>query len=80
MNDIIEVGKRYMNRINHRGYWFKPRARSRRVVIEATRYEDGSYYIHGAKAKYREGGKTRCVTINCRELKKELLKNPIKTQ
>tara|TARA_A100001391_G_C4897132_1_gene232605 strand:- start:317 stop:541 length:225 start_codon:yes stop_codon:yes gene_type:complete len=61
-----------MDKNDHRGFWFRDNARERRLNVEVTRKADGSYYVHGAKALYTEGGSTRSVTVNARELKKEL--------
>lgn len=72
MRVIREVGKRYMDKISNRGYWFRPRARERRVLIECTRDSDGVYYVHRAKAKYKVGRKVKYVTLDTRMLKKEI--------
>ena len=66
------TANRYMDKNDHRGFWFRDNARERRLNVEVTRKADGSYYVHGAKALYNEGGSTRSVTVNARELKKEL--------
>lgn len=71
---IKQIANRYMNKSDHRGFWFRDRARSRRMTIDVTRGADGSYYIHGAKAHYNEGGVDRSITVNPRELKKEIRK------
>lgn len=67
-----QTANRYMDKNDHRGFWFRDNARERRMTVEVTRRADGSYYVHGAKAHYTEGGNRRTVTVNPRELKKEL--------
>lgn len=61
-----------MDKNDNRGYWFRDNARDRRMTVEVTRRADGSYFVHGAKAHYTEGGNRKVVTVNPRELKKEL--------
>ena len=67
-----QTANRYMDKNDNRGYWFRDNARDRRMTVEVTRRADGSYFVHGAKAYYTEGGNRKTVTVNPRELKKEL--------
>jgi len=67
-----QTANRYMDKDTHRGFWFRDNARDRKMTVEVTRKADGSYYVHGAKAHYTEGNSHRTVTVNPRELKKEL--------
>jgi len=67
-----QTANRYMDKNDHRGFWFRDNARDRRMTVEVTRRSDGSYFVHGAKAHYTEGKSRRTVTVNARELKKEL--------
>ena len=66
------TANRYMDNNNKRGFWFRDNARDRRLTVELTRNSDGTYFVHGAKAHYTQGQSKRAVTINPRELKKEL--------
>ena len=69
-----QTANRDMDKNDHRGFWFRYNARDRKFTVEVTRKADGSYFVHGAKAHYTEGNSRRPVTINPRELKKELRK------
>lgn len=66
------TANRYMNKNDRRGFWFRENARDRRMTVEVTRKADGSYHIHSAQAHFSEGGINREVTVNPRELRKEL--------
>jgi aromatic ring hydroxylase len=66
------TANRYMDNNNNRGFWFRENARTRRMTVELTRNTDGSYFVHGAKAHYTQGQSKHTVTVNPRQLKKEL--------
>lgn len=61
------------------GFYVKGRARDRKMTVELTRNADGSFHINSGKMHYNVNGQDRQVTMNTRELKKELVNSAVTT-